>query len=585
MGNVVENCIIPGQDQADSDQYYLISREAYITGKVDWARRILLIFAILVPMGTNIARFNAGDNPSTDQWVYAISLALVGLGSFLILYVDIDRLVENNRTLIFVWSCMWLIQSLQLYSQVLVVRWPLSVSQMSFFVIYIIVFGAFLTLTFLKDKREHIHFVPTTDNDEDVFDTDEAKPLPIPTPEVNSNLFSQLYFSWLTPLVSIGHQRPVKHRDLYSLCPGLTSRMLGEKLQRTWNQELKRQHPSLLRAMRVAFGSDYYLALAFKLIYDTLLFVAPLTLNLIIAWLGSQSNTTSAQPLWQGIAYAVLALAASLLQSCLLHQYFHRAYRTGIQIKSASIVLIFQKALKINSQVDNTEKKNESHQEGNDASENSAAASITNLISVDAQRLQDLMTYLAVLISAPYQISVAITLLFRQLGIAVFAGIGVMVIMIPISGLIANFIQQKQQKVMNEKDVRINATGEMFSAISIVKMYAWELSFFARLNATRERELGFLRNYLLIDAVSTVIWTIVPLLVSISTFAVFVALGNELSPAEAFTSLALFNILRFPVSFFPTMISTAMEVRLLIFLFLAIVISVSISGLHNFNTG
>jgi len=52
-----------------------------------------------------------------------------------------------------------------------------------------------------------------------------------------------------------------------------------------------------------------------------------------------------------------------------------------------------------------------------------------------------------------------------------------------------------------------------------------------------------------------VLWSVVPTLVSISTFAVYTLMGNTLTAADAFTSLALFNLLRFPLAMLPSAIA------------------------------
>jgi hypothetical protein len=46
-------------------------------------------------------------------------------------------------------------------------------------------------------------------------------------------------------------------------------------------------------------------------------------------------------------------------------------------------------------------------------------------------------------------------------------------------------------------------------------------------------------------------WNVVPIAVSLTSFAVYVLMGNELTAATAFTSIALFNVLRFPLAMFP----------------------------------
>lgn len=59
--------------------------------------------------------------------------------------------------------------------------------------------------------------------------------------------------------------------------------------------------------------------------------------------------------------------------------------------------------------------------------------------------------------------------------------------------------------------------------------------------------------------------------VALSTFAVYVLVDehNVLDAQKAFVSLALFNILRFPLNMLPMVISSMVQVRLRIFCFIS----------------
>jgi ATP-binding cassette subfamily C (CFTR/MRP) protein 1 len=47
------------------------------------------------------------------------------------------------------------------------------------------------------------------------------------------------------------------------------------------------------------------------------------------------------------------------------------------------------------------------------------------------------------------------------------------------------------------KDERIKLTNEMFSGIKIIKLYAWERSFEAKIRRVRDQEMRLLRQYML----------------------------------------------------------------------------------------
>ena len=82
----------------------------------------------------------------------------------------------------------------------------------------------------------------------------------------------------------------------------------------------------------------------------------------------------------------------------------------------------------------------------NEARKDSTVGEIVNLMSVDAQRLQDVCGYLWMVWSAPLQIGIAIWLLWNEMGVAVLAGLGVMIILFPLNGVLAA-IQKKLQVI------------------------------------------------------------------------------------------------------------------------------------------
>lgn len=53
------------------------------------------------------------------------------------------------------------------------------------------------------------------------------------------------------------------------------------------------------------------------------------------------------QPLWQGIFYAVIMFLVAVVQSMILHQYFHRMFRCGMNIKSVLTAAVFNKVRRL----------------------------------------------------------------------------------------------------------------------------------------------------------------------------------------------------------------------------------------------
>lgn len=103
----------------------------------------------------------------------------------------------------------------------------------------------------------------------------------------------------------------------------------------------------------------------------------------------------------------------------------------------------------------------------NAARRTSTVGEIVNLMSVDAQRFNDMMTYINMIWSGPVQITISIYFLWVTLGPSILAGVGVMIIMIPINAVITNKLKQFQVKQMALKDKRIKMMNEILNGIKV----------------------------------------------------------------------------------------------------------------------
>jgi ATP-binding cassette subfamily C (CFTR/MRP) protein 1 len=153
--------------------------------------------------------------------------------------------------------------------------------------------------------------------------------------------------------------------------------------------------PSLIRALFRAFGTDYVIGgFILKFIHDSCIFVGPAVLNGLIKFLGSDEAPLS-RGMW-------LTLAVTLSQLCMsfcLRHYFFKCYKFGLKIRTAVVMAVYQKALVLDAGERHTRNIGE----------------ITNLMSIDAQRLQELTTYLHAIWYSFWQIGLALFFLWRQL--------------------------------------------------------------------------------------------------------------------------------------------------------------------------
>ena len=95
---------------------------------------------------------------------------------------------------------------------------------------------------------------------------------------------------------------------------------------------------------------------------------------------------------------------------------------------------------------------------------------IVNLMSVDAQRFMDVTNYIHLIWSAPFQILVALLLLYLSMGVSVFAGFGVMLLFIPLNMFTGSLIRRFQILQMIKKDLRIKIVNEVLNGIKVYCM-------------------------------------------------------------------------------------------------------------------
>ncbi|XP_004459255.1 ATP-binding cassette sub-family C member 2 isoform X1 [Dasypus novemcinctus] len=277
-----------------------------------------------------------------------------------------------------------------------------------------------------------------------------------------------------------------------------------------------------------------------KLVHDVLVFVNPVVLKLLIIFANDPSMYV-----WTGYLYSILFFVLALMQSVCLQSYFRLCFMLGVQVRTAVMASVYRKALTLS----------------NSARKQYTVGETVNLMSVDAQKLMEVTSFIHLLWSTLLQIILSIFFLWNELGPSVFAGVGVMVLLIPLNGIIATKNRAIQMKNMKNKDKRLKIMTEILSGIKILKYFAWEPSFRGQVHELRKKELKNLLTYSQLQSLTIFLLYITPVLVSVITFSVYVLVdsNNILDAEKAFTSITLFNILRFPLGMLPMVISSVLQ--------------------------
>uniref|UniRef100_A0A8C9FWW6 ABC-type glutathione-S-conjugate transporter n=1 Tax=Pavo cristatus TaxID=9049 RepID=A0A8C9FWW6_PAVCR len=337
-------------------------------------------------------------------------------------------------------------------------------------------------------------------------------------------LFAKLtwtVFLCICSFAILGYKKPLEEKDLWSLNEDDISKNIVQKLSREWDKEKaekKSNHalnhvgdgpeeaevlirdkrhsrkPSFLKALMRTFGPYFLIGSFFKLIQDLLSFVNPQLLSVLISFIKNKDA-----PAWWGFLIAALMFTCAVLQTLMLHQHFQYCFVTGMRLRTGITGVIYRKSLVIT----------------NSAKRSSTVGEIVNLMSVDAQRFMDLVAFLNMLWSAPLQTCLALYFLWQALGPSVLAGVAVMVLLIPFNSAVA--IKTRAFQVRYQQRKKASSETELVSALNSPS--------------------GFQ--------------------VALTTFAVYVLVDekNILDAEKAFVSLSLFNILKFPLTMLPQVIS------------------------------
>lgn len=418
------------------------------------------------------------------------------------------------------------------------------------------------------------------------------------SPENDASILSLVTFWWLNSLMWVGYKRTLTQDDLYTVKPSDKTEVVSQKFdklllpaikkaldekrtgtfttgfdsagnkllgdrnteQRSSWIPLVRKRPAPRRQQKIeerteeqreediakyvgvtsiifkTFWPSLLLASVLKLIGTLMTFASPILLSCIITFVSSPD-----EPNWRGIFYAISLFSLSILESIFTNREQYITSVNVMRIKTCITSSLYRKTLRISSQ----------------GKKHYTSGQIVNLMAVDTQRVADLVQNLNNLWSAPVQLTLSMVLLYQQLGLAVFAGLAVMLVNVPFNGWIAVKLRELQQLVMRHKDRRIKLLMEIFNGIRIIKIHAWEEPFKRRTEAIRGQEIKSLRSQTWYSGAITFAFTCLPFVVALASFAFYVLIdpNNVLDANRVFVSLSLFNIIRVPLAILPMLIT------------------------------
>ena len=387
--------------------------------------------------------------------------------------------------------------------------------------------------------------------------------------------------------------------DIWLVNPDRSAPVLAAKLKESFHRHHKNgKNRPLARAIAETFKKDLLIGAAGALMGNMFMVFMPFVVKYLIAFAGrayiAQHVGGPSPHIGEGVGLVVAITVMQIISSICNNQFMYRGMVVGGQSRAALISLLFEKALTISGRAkaggnalkdlppgvkpgSKEEKeflaeKLESEESKNDSKNDSkkdkkkdkkgkkpkepdnqgwSNGRIVNLMSVDTYRIDQAFGWFHMLWVTPIMLVVTIVLLLINLTYSALVGIALFFISVPVMGMAVRAMFQRRRKVNKITDQRITLIQEVFQAIRFVKFYSWETNFLERIHTFRKREIRTIQVMLSIRNAIMAIGISIPTFASMLAFVTFSLTNHPLNPAPVFSSLALFNLLRMPLTLLP----------------------------------
>ncbi|KAG0704981.1 multidrug resistance-associated ABC transporter [Suillus ampliporus] len=388
-----------------------------------------------------------------------------------------------------------------------------------------------------------------------------------------TSVIDYLFFCYVTRVVQLGSSNsveigdlpilPAKMRATYQFFRMRTS-LRANPLKPGWDLAWR-----LISINKVAFVIETLLAAAAAPMW----FGSPFFVRKLIAYLEEDPDRLDKG--W-GWVYAFGQFASLIIVTQLGSQMWYLATSViQMRLRTQLNTMLFAKTLVRKDVVSsgssaseqNNDKKSknadgESKDKGEEENEFSSKAQIMTLMTTDVDRVSEFPYHLFAIADSPIEIIVGTTLLYSMLGVSCFVGLGVICLFLPLNHLASKVVITAQDNLMKARDERVSLMNEILGGIRMLKFMAWERSFEKRVLKIRSRELKYQKLNYRIEVLFSAIWEASPLIVTLVSFWHFAVWRQQtLTPSIAFTSMLVFNEMRFAMNALPETFINLLQVH------------------------
>ncbi|OCT78465.1 hypothetical protein XELAEV_18029562mg [Xenopus laevis] len=360
-------------------------------------------------------------------------------------------------------------------------------------------------------------------------------------PVDNAGLFSFMTFSWLTPLARLAYKKgELFFEDIWPLSKHESSDINSKRLEKLWLEEVteKGAEESSLRIVVWNFCRTRLMISIMCLMLTQLAgFIGPAFVVKSLLEYTQQSSTD----LVYSLLLVFTLLMTEIVRSWSLALTWALNYRTSSRLRGAVLTMAFKKILKLK----NIKEK--------------SMGELINVCSSDGQRMFEAAAVGSLLAGGPIVAILGMIYNVMILGPTGFLGSAVFILFYPAMMFVSRLTAYFRRKCVSVTDERVQKMNEVLNCIKFIKMYAWVKAFSQNVQKIREYERKILERAGYFQSITVGIAPIVVVIASVLTFSVHMMLGYDLTAAQAFTVVTVFNSMTFALKVTPFSVKSLSE--------------------------
>ncbi|CAM9778905.1 unnamed protein product, partial [Ectocarpus fasciculatus] len=401
-------------------------------------------------------------------------------------------------------------------------------------------------------------------------------------PFTEAGVVSKLLFAWVGPLMAQGNKKAIAEEDLWEMPQEEQMQSVADAFEAAYAKESaadatvhqasdgqgqgrgsavvadegiwRKRHPlvpglldtALIRSLYALYRKPFLTAGALRFINTSVQFLPAIFVQRLLRLLESGIAAGGAGAVKKAYTICAMLFAAVSLKTAIENQYFYATNNIGTSTRGVLSTAVYRKSLRLSPS----------------ARQNATVGEIVNYMQIDAGRLENLAGSVHTIWDSIFQQMTGYTvLLLLCLGPSVLAGIGVMILLIPLNTALFNELSTYRAEMSAQTDLRVKLVNEMLQGIRAIKFYNWETPFRERVEKIHDAELSIFRRAVTKRSLVVSVLSTTPAIVIAVTLGLYSMLGNALTPSKVFTSLTLFNQLRLPLFFFPATLNAFADAK------------------------